>query len=287
MTQIHAVCLVKNEADIIAQSLLHASRFCDKIYVFDTGSSDETWQIVRGIDNEIVVPLWQQATPFYVGLRAKVFNAVRHLCSEGDWFFILDSDEFLATDPRPTIYRAEQQGLEQINTLQYNFYFTDRDWLEHLAGKDSRQRPIAERRHYYRFTNIEQRLFRVGADVIWPEDINSDHPRGYMMPKHRKRRKLKVAPWRLANCHYQYRDPEQIQSRLLVRRQARVDNPNNFAHYKSLDTDVDWQRFILPSNQLNYYNNNGLFKIKLSERFNLFKERIGSRDFFRFDFLAF
>ncbi len=286
MTRIHAVCLVKDEADVIAQALLHASHFCHKIYVFDTGSSDDTWQRVQAIDNGIVVPLWQAAVPFYDGLRAQVYNAVRHLCKEGDWFFILDSDEFLAADPRPTLYRADQIGAEQINTLQYNFYYTERDWQEHLEGQDSRQRPIADRRRYYRFTNIEQRLFRIGAKTVWSEAIDADHPRGYMMPKNQGRRKLKVAPWRLANCHYQYRDPEQIQTRLLVRRKARIDNPNNFVHYKPLDTDTDWRRYIVPSEQLHYYHNDGLFDIHLRERFELFKGSFGRRDFFRFDFLA-
>ncbi|MGA7952831.1 MAG: hypothetical protein WCA07_04850, partial [Gloeobacterales cyanobacterium] len=35
--RIHAICLVKNEGDVIAQTLRHASQFCHKIYVFDTG----------------------------------------------------------------------------------------------------------------------------------------------------------------------------------------------------------------------------------------------------------
>jgi glycosyltransferase involved in cell wall biosynthesis len=288
MVRIHAVCLVKDEEDVIAQSLLHASRFCHKIYVFDTGSSDNTWQVVQSIDNGIVVPLWQEAVPFYDGLRAKVFNAVRHLFAEGDWCLILDSDEFLVDDPQPAIDWAERNGAQQINTLQYNFYYTDRDWQDHLAGKDSRCQSIAYRRHYYRFTNIEQRLFRVSPKIHWPEDTNEKHPRGFMMPRqnNRLKLKLKVSPQRLANCHYQYRDPDQIQTRLRIRRQARVDNPNNFVHYKSLDTDLDWRRYIIPSEQLHYYQNDGLFKITPQERLALFKQSFGRKDFFRFDFLA-
>jgi hypothetical protein len=99
-------------------------------------------------------------------------------------------------------------------------------------------------------------------------------------------RKLKKCSYKIPNCHYQYRDPEQIQLRLKTRRAARESNPNNFVHYQSLDTDMNWQRYIHPSQQLNYYKNDGVFKVRLEERISLFKKFFGTREFFRFDFLV-
>ena len=44
---IHALSLIKNEADVIGQSLAAAAAWADCIYVYDNGSDDGTWEIVR------------------------------------------------------------------------------------------------------------------------------------------------------------------------------------------------------------------------------------------------
>jgi glycosyltransferase involved in cell wall biosynthesis len=282
--RIHAVCLVKNEGDIVAQTLRHASQFCHKIYVFDTGSTDNSWRQVRRINNSVVVPFRHENVTFYGGLRAQVFNAVRENFTTGDWFYILDADEFSVESPHRAIKIAEREEAEQINTLQYNFYFTDKDWEDYCEGRDSRSIPITQRRRYYRFVNIEQRLFQISDDLVWPEHIDLEHPKGFMMPIGAK--KFKRCSYKISNCHYQYRDPEQIQLRLETRRAARMANQNNFLHYKSLDEGVDWTQSIVPSALLHYYHNDGQFRFTARERAKIFRERLGSRDFFRFDFLA-
>jgi glycosyltransferase involved in cell wall biosynthesis len=274
MSRIHAICLVKNEGDIIAQTLQFASTFCHKIYVFDTGSSDDSWEQVETVASNIVIPFRHEAVTFYDGLRAQVFNAIRDRIEIGDWLYILDADEFLANDPRKAIQIAEREGAQQINTLQYNFHFTDVDWEQYQKGLDSRTLPIAQRRHYYCFTNLEQRFFRIDENTIWPEHMDADNPHGYMRPQGTK--KFKKCSYRLPNCHYQYRDPEQIQFRLTTRLEARKANPEIFIHYQPLDTNLDWKQYIAPSERLNYYNNDGVFKIHLSEKIKLFRWR--SRD---------
>jgi Glycosyl transferase family 2 len=271
MKRIHAICLVKNEGDIIAQTLSYASTFCYKIYVFDTGSIDDSWDQVEKSASDIVIPFKHEAVPFFDGLRALIFNEIRSNLKVGDWLYILDADEFLAENPQKAIQIAEQQGAQQINTAQYNFHFTDVDWDQYQKGLDSRDHPISQRRKYYCFTNIEQRLFRVDPDLTWPDYVNAQHPHGFMTPQGTK--KLKKCSYKIPNCHYQYRDPEQIKLRLKTRRAAREVNSYNFIHYQSLDLDMNWQRYIYPSHTLNYYNNDGVFKIRLSERLKLFQWR--------------
>ena len=41
----HALLPVRDEADIIGQSLRHMLTWVDAIYVFDNGSVDDTWEI--------------------------------------------------------------------------------------------------------------------------------------------------------------------------------------------------------------------------------------------------
>lgn len=284
MNRIHAICLVKNEGDIIAETLSFASRFCHKIYVFDTGSVDDSWEKVTQLESSVVVPFRHESVPFSDGLRAQVFNAVRNHVADGDWIYILDADEFLAENPARAIQVAEREGAQQINTAQYNFHFTDVDWELYQQGLDSRSLPIAQRRRYYCFTNMEQRLFKYSSDLTWPEYVNDEHPHGFMAPKRSK--KLKKCSYRIPNCHYQYRDPEQIQLRLETRRLARQSNQSNFIHYRALDTEVDWKCYIADSEGLNYYKNDGVFRVRLDERVSLFKQFFGTRDFFRFDFLV-
>jgi hypothetical protein len=36
--KLNAICMVKDEDDIIEQTLAHAVRYCDKIYVLDNGT---------------------------------------------------------------------------------------------------------------------------------------------------------------------------------------------------------------------------------------------------------
>jgi glycosyltransferase involved in cell wall biosynthesis len=273
MSRIHAICLVKNEDDVIAETLRYASTFCHKIYVFDNGSTDNSWQEVEkaASDNDVVIPFRHEAVPFYEGLRAQVFNAVCDRFDVGDWVYVLDADEFLAADPHVAIGRAEKEGAQQIDTLQYNFHFSDLDWQNYQKGLESRSQPITERRRYYCFTNIEQRLFRISTDTVWPEHMDADNPNGYLRPQGVK--KLKKCTYRLPNCHYQYRDPEQIQARIETRRAARKVNEFNFRHYQPLDTNMDWQQYIKSSEELNYYHNDGVFKIRLAERANLFRWR--------------
>ena len=86
--KIFGICLVKNEEDIIEHCLTEAAKWADKIFVYDNGSEDQTWEIVQDIAkaNDKIVPYKKEALPFRDHLRAKVFNAYKHLAKDGDWW---------------------------------------------------------------------------------------------------------------------------------------------------------------------------------------------------------
>ena len=52
MFKIHAICLVKDEDDIIAYTLEKALVWADYIYVYDNGSTDRTWEIVQNLSKK-------------------------------------------------------------------------------------------------------------------------------------------------------------------------------------------------------------------------------------------
>ena len=47
--KIGAICPVKNEDDIIPQTLVHATQYGDQIFAIDNGSTDQTWDVVRAL----------------------------------------------------------------------------------------------------------------------------------------------------------------------------------------------------------------------------------------------
>jgi len=168
-TKLCGICLVKNEDDIIEQTLSHAARYCDRIFVLDNGSTDETWSIVQRVAqrDQAIVPFRQMLAPFAESLRATVYNAVHSQLTDDDWWLILDADEFLAEDPRPVIETAVNDGADVIRAWMIQFFFTERDLENWEEGRDTRDRPVFDRRRHYMINWQETRLFRNRTRQCW------------------------------------------------------------------------------------------------------------------------
>lgn len=282
--KIYAICLVKNEDDVIEQTLRHAARFCDRIFVIDNGSTDQTWDIVQSLQkqHEQIVPFMQTVDRYDEGMRWFAYDAQHRELSDNDWWLVLDADELLAEDPRPVIASAIRQEADVINAWQIQFYFTEKDYAEWEAGRDDRRTPIFERRRYYRIDWQEPRLFRnqtrrntifrqsklLEANTPWASEI--------------VRTKGKVARRRVFNRHFQYRDPSQITKRL----ELRYGRPEFAAQVKSLD----WRTVMQPSRDLCYHRDgerwhfsvaglthcySGWMRYALLSRYGRFRQRIG------------
>jgi glycosyltransferase involved in cell wall biosynthesis len=235
--KVYGLCVVKNEDDIIAQTLTFATRYCDRIFVLDNGSTDETWRIVQalGSRNAAIVPFRRTDEPFQRGLRGTVYNAVRNQLSHDDWWLVLDADEFLAEDPRPIIDAADAAGADTINTWQVQFYFTDCDLQSWEQGQDSRDTPIFDRRRHYVIDWQEPRLFRNDPRRDWDGNVSRGLPQ-WLTRLHKRR---------ILNRHYQYRDPVQIDKRLRLR----YGHPTCFSHVRS----ADWRSVIRSSRELSVF----------------------------------
>jgi glycosyltransferase involved in cell wall biosynthesis len=77
--KIHGLCMVKNEADVLRETLASALHWCDHIYVLDNGSTDGTWDLVKelAVQHLQIVPFKQDDVLYTNGLRADIFNAFR------------------------------------------------------------------------------------------------------------------------------------------------------------------------------------------------------------------
>src|SRR5262245_14295520 len=97
----HAIMVVRDEGDVIGQVLGHLLTWLDSVYIYDTGSTDRTWDIVRGAAarDKRVNALESSARSYHNGLRAMVFDRVRGAFAEGDWIARLDGDEVYHVPP--------------------------------------------------------------------------------------------------------------------------------------------------------------------------------------------
>ena len=74
MPAFFALLPVRDEADIIGQCLDHALRWADEIYVFDTGSVDNAWEIVQEFASrdKRVVPMRKRNGVLLRGASARI-----------------------------------------------------------------------------------------------------------------------------------------------------------------------------------------------------------------------
>jgi glycosyltransferase involved in cell wall biosynthesis len=226
--KIHAMCIIKDEADIVSECLTAAAGWCDHIYVFDNGSADGTWEIVQELAERIpAVVAWKSdPAPFSDGLRAQIFNAFSSAAAPGDWWCRADADEFYIDDPR-VFLRKVPAAYDVVWTASFSYYFTDRDAEAYAADPEryGDDVPVEEKiRHYVNHWG-EPRFFRHRDGLRWNERDGGfpafvETSAGY--------------PVRIWLKHFPYRSPQQIERRLAARNQTLARG--EFAH----EAIADW-----------------------------------------------
>lgn len=234
--KVHGLCVVKNEGDIIERSLTENSRWCDFIYVFDTGSTDDTWERVCHLAkaNPNVVPFKNESVPFDDALRACIFNHFKDRAIRGDWWCRLDADEIYVDDPREFLTNRVPSYCHVVWSKHIQFYFTEKD-----EAKNAGELP-----RYYRADYSEPRFFRHRPGLQWTSGA---------WPAHLGL----VAPERIRLKHYQYRSPAQIQRRLDTRREAAAQGWQHFPNSQV----SDWHEKIIPSSTLHFDVGDGHYVI--------------------------
>jgi hypothetical protein len=209
--RIFSLCCVRDENDVIRETLEAALAWNEKIFVFDNASVDGTSETLAELaKRRPQIVLWgRDDRPFTEELRAEIFESVRREAMPGDWWCRLDSDEIYIDDPRAFL-GAVRPEFGFVWSSTYNFYLTDRDVAAYEADPAAwRARPVSERLRYYQNNWSEPRFVRHRAGLCWA---------GHPWPLDRGR----TAPARIRLRHFQYRSPEQIARRLAIR-QKRLD----------------------------------------------------------------
>jgi len=243
-------CLVKNEADMIEETLRSAARWCDRIFVFDNGSTDGTWDRVHSLARElpgVVVPFKSDPVPYRDSLRAETFNQFRHECTDGDWWCKLDADEIYVENPRDFLRRIPLRH-HVVWGVNFQFYLTEKD-VEELAADPDRHPPhVAAEKVicHYRCEYSEARFFRYRTGLQW---LSGSAPRHLGV----------VHPERIRLKHYQYRGPEQVNLRLKTRQDAMAGGCGTFQGYCD---ETDWRQKVVPSTTCHSINEADAFRIE-------------------------
>lgn len=258
--KVNAICMVKNEADVIIEALENALNFCHKIYVFDNGSTDGTSELIDAfIEEHPQVILTERSDEIFKNeLRNRVYNRYHKEFSGDDWWYILDADELIPNDPRPLLRQASEKGYDSMRIWQAQFYFTDKDM--EVYDQEDQSLPTQERRRYYRINWREPRFFKNCPEQEWGETITGKVPpfRGkfyYRSP---------------ICCHYAQRTPEQIKERVTLR----LANPYSFLHLKKGDA-LAQSSWLKKADDLFYYNNDGDFTFPLLDKVDYFVRDAG------------
>ncbi len=229
---------VRDEADILDQTLSRALAWADELHVYDTGSSDETWEIVQdhAARDPRVRPMKKQPVFFSeTHLRSHMFDVARRAMEAGDWFLRMDADEFHHVQPPEFV----KQCMRPHETLAYHQYYDFRlleseveSWNRGEETIADRHRPVEERRRHYTVSRYsEPRLCRYRDTMQWPAGISFPYNAGY------------VARERLPIRHYPHRDPAQLRRRCQLRALMMGDPTHDKSSYLHW-LEEDWKQFV-------------------------------------------
>jgi glycosyltransferase involved in cell wall biosynthesis len=203
--RILGISVVKNEADIIRPFLEHTTKWADRIYVYDTGSTDNTWEIVQSMANDIIVPWKKDDVDFHNNIRARVFHAFKHEAEPGDWWcYRMDADEFYVDDPQAYLASVpEHYHTVYRKCLNYNVTIEDVEEYDFI-GNFSLDRNLI--RYFLPDGRIERRFIKHRTALKWDEKKGLGYT-GITYPE------------MILAQHYRWRSPQQIRKRLESKRE--------------------------------------------------------------------
>lgn len=231
---IHTILCVRDEADILPQTLPHMLEWSDSLHVYDTGSTDGTWEIVQDAARRDarVNLVGHESIIFDNDTRGFVFERVKHQFRHGDWVCRADADEFYHVCPREFLTGAVRACEGRVCTQQYEFMMTRGEAASWMRGEESvadRARPIAARRRWFMVEPIaELRFCRYRRSMRWGRGHNFPFSPG------------RIAFERIPVRHYRWRDPEQMEARCRLRAMMA-----NISHHGDHWSKEDWHSWLV------------------------------------------
>lgn len=235
MPGFHAILIVHDESRLIDQALTELLSWCDTVIVCDTGSHDNTWELITDaavMDGRIIPRTFEPPVIHRDGLHAWLFHQYRDRFKPGDWIARVNIDQVYHIPP-PEFIRSHVSPHEAcINACIYNFVITNaelKNWQDGLETLADRARPVQDRRRYFRFAGPELSLFRYRRSMQWLPSRRGPFNAG--LPA------AALIPIRQYSAH----DPVHLQTRCAIHAATAFLTPGApESHWHA----SDWRRFL-------------------------------------------
>ena len=234
MPAIHAILLVRDEADILPVTLPHLLSFCDTLSIIDNGSADATWDLLcaAAAGERRVMFLERDAGPAHLHLRGRAFEALRGrgVLREGDWVLRADADEVYHADVPRFLREGVGPREGRVFSAQHQFVITRAQAAAMEATGTGLDLPLERRvTRYVPDATPEPRFFRYRRGMRW----NAGHSNP-LLPGLPARERVPVR-------HYRWRSPEQMRRRCALR----ASEARRSAHGTHWQIE-DWRRWLEP-----------------------------------------
>jgi len=160
MHRLSLAMIVKDEEDRIGHCLASVQGLVDEIVVLDTGSTDRTAEIARGLGAQVAVHSW-------TGDFSQARNAALARCT-GDWILVLDADEAIDGLDHAVIRKALEAPGIQAYHLWLRDYFRSGAFIG-ISGAVQRNtgpyREGADFSHQQSYRAV--RLFRAQTEPVF------------------------------------------------------------------------------------------------------------------------
>ncbi len=222
--KIFSITIVQNQVDIIEDVIRHHQPLFDDLYIWDIGSSDGTLEVLELLSEEFDNIFLKKKTALFADdLRGVYFNEIKYKYTSDDWYYQLDSDEFVKNDVRKTIKLSRLFGATFIKTFHLNFRYTKDDY-------DKDVRTYKDVRHY-KLDYSEVRAFKNRQNLSWPIGERSVLPIGYIVPIN-----LGIPSiFFLKVFHFPFRSKRQIEKRM--KEKIKIVEGNAYEEVKGIRYD--------------------------------------------------
>lgn len=210
MTHVVGMMWLKNEGDIIEEIIADALKKVDSLFVYDDGSTDRSWDIVKSFGSRLeyattkslAIPRELNIIPHLWGRNHLLAQIKKRYKPEDTWVQIIEGDMMLLdTDVRQAIKDHACNDIavfwQTLNAVRPNW--EGRDEYPHWSE------PITKVMSHGHWIELMLYTFRPLPGIEYEEGDGKPWPRGFSAYNLKERKRKKVDSPLLA--HYGYRGP--------------------------------------------------------------------------------
>lgn len=161
--KIIATMIVRDEDDVVGETIEQMSNYTKDIVVLDGGSVDNTIEIVRSFSYVKLVEVNSGIAWNHSGERQMLLD----LSKEADWVITFDADEIYHTSPLIAIEAAEKEGATVVRCEIPQFCFTEIELLNGTLQSEDERITVQERRKYYSWGWSDQMIFKMQEGLTY------------------------------------------------------------------------------------------------------------------------